>query len=237
MDYGSKDQPFSFVFKYIIIGDSGIGKSSILQAYTRNAFDPEMVSTIGIEFGSNIVDVELKKDGTIHKDTVKIQIWDTAGQERFQAVTGAYYRGSVGVFIVYDITRRYTFDRVKMWYNRFLDKNQSHNTTQFIIIGNKSDKDDRREITYSEGKELADSLNASFFETSCRFMINIDEVINEMTQKVYSVALDAREDDRTVEGIRQSRFRYFQGHNITKLGNEDIELIGTGFDKKKKCCR
>lgn len=230
-------RPYSFVFKYIIIGDSGIGKSSILQAYTHKIYDPEIISTVGIEFGSNIIDIE--EDTNVNKDTVKIQIWDTAGQERFRSITQAYYRGSIGIFIVYDITDRRSFENVKQWYNRFLDRIDDKINTKFTIIGNKSDKDHLRDVHYEEGKQLAQELNTGFFETSCKNFTNINEAIQDMTQRVYQVALQARNNNYRVDGIRISPKRYYKGRDISGLNSDEIMLLDTidFIDSKKKCCK
>ena len=106
MAYRSDDD-YDYLFKVVLIGDSGVGKSNLLSRFTRNEFSLESKSTIGVEFATRSMNVDGK--------TIKAQIWDTAGQERFRAVTSAYYRGAVGALIVYDITRGHTFDNVARW--------------------------------------------------------------------------------------------------------------------------
>ncbi len=196
------NKQYNYVFKFIIIGDATTGKSSMLHAYTHQIFDSEIGSTVGIEFGSSIIDLELVQNKIVHKDTVKVQIWDTAGQERYQAVTAAYYRGSVGVFIVYDITSRESFDNVTMWYNKFMDRNPDHITTQFIIIGNKADKTNQREVMTYEGKELAESLEATFYEITCKKPTQINDIMKNMALQVYSLVINTNKN-KNIIGIRK----------------------------------
>ncbi|KAF4403989.1 hypothetical protein CsatB_004002 [Cannabis sativa] len=103
----AEEQGEEYLFKIVLIGDSAVGKSNLLSRFATNQFDPTSKATIGVEFQTQVVDIDGKE--------IKAQIWDTAGQERFRAVTSAYYRGAVGALVVYDITRKSTFESVKRW--------------------------------------------------------------------------------------------------------------------------
>ncbi len=139
---------FDVLFKVILVGDSGVGKTNILNRYTKDEFNFDSKTTIGVEFGSKIFNV---KD-----HFVKIQIWDTAGQERYRSITNAYYKGSKGAIIVFDLGRRETFDHVERWYediNRNGDKDIS-----IILVGNKSDLETRA-VTKDEAEHKAQNLS------------------------------------------------------------------------------
>ena len=147
---------YDYLYKVVMIGDSGVGKSNVLLRFIRNEFDSQKKSTIGVEFSSKQIQY---KD-----EIVRIQIWDTAGQERFRSITNAYYRGSLGAIIVYDVTKRSSFESVDRWLNE-LKENCEKQIVQ-LIIGNKIDLDQIREVKTSEGEELAKHSNSYFFTTN-----------------------------------------------------------------------
>lgn len=131
--------------KIIILGDSSVGKTNILTRYTKNLFSDDSKTTIGVEFGTKILDLNNHK--------IKLQIWDTAGQERYKAVTVAYYKGSKGAFIVYDVTNKSSFDNLENWIKDI--KKNGDKETSIIIVGNKTDLE-KREVTYEQGKKFAE---------------------------------------------------------------------------------
>eukprot|EP00741_Cyanophora_paradoxa_P005644 tig00000923_g5471.t1 len=155
---------FEYSFKYIIIGDMGVGKSCLLHQFTERKFHPDAPHTIGVEFGTRVVDVL----GT----HVKLQIWDTAGQERFRSVTKSYYRGAAGVLLVYDITRRSSFNHVSGWLTDA--KNLTNPKTVVMLIGNKADLHNR-EVSYDEAQRFADENGCIFLETSAKSGDNVEE--------------------------------------------------------------
>ncbi|KAF5446467.1 hypothetical protein F2P56_032095 [Juglans regia] len=171
-----------YLFKIVLVGDSAVGKSNLLSRFARNEFDTNSKATIGVEFQTQVVEIDGKE--------VKAQIWDTAGQERFRAVTSAYYRGAVGALIVYDISRRTTFDSVKRW----LDELSTHCDTTMgrMLVGNKCDLENIREVSVEEGKSLAEAEGLFFMETSAldatnvqtAFEIVIREIYNNISRKV-----------------------------------------------------
>ncbi|XP_022932589.1 ras-related protein RABA5d-like [Cucurbita moschata] len=171
-----------YLFKIVIIGDSAVGKSNLLSRYARNEFNLHSKATIGVEFQTQVMDIDGKE--------VKAQIWDTAGQERFRAVTSAYYRGAVGALIVYDISRRSTFDSVGRWLDEL--KTHSETTVARMLVGNKCDLDNIRDVSIEEGTSLAEAEGLFFMETSAldstnvkrAFEIVIREIYNNVSRKV-----------------------------------------------------
>ncbi|CAA7405009.1 unnamed protein product [Spirodela intermedia] len=171
-----------YLFKVVIIGDSAVGKSNLLSRYARNEFNINSKATIGVEFQTQCMDIDGKE--------VKAQIWDTAGQERFRAVTSAYYRGAFGALIVYDISRRTTFDSVERWLQEL--RTHSDTTVARMLVGNKCDLENIRDISVEEGKSLAEREGLFFMETSAfdstnvktAFEIVIREIYNNVSRKV-----------------------------------------------------
>ena len=163
---------FLYLLKYIIIGDSAVGKSNILLRYIHDKFNEEFHSTIGVEFGAKNLDI----DGKIFS----IQVWDTAGQETFRSITRAYYKNSVCSFVVYDISNRTTFDNIKSWVDDC--KKLSPKAVLMILVGNKTDLEDKREVSYEEGSIYAQKNGMLFFECSAKTGQNIDKIFNESTR-------------------------------------------------------
>lgn len=157
--------------KMLIIGDTGVGKSSIMTRFCDQKFNPEMLATIGIDYKSK----EVLLDG----QTIKIQIWDTAGQERFRSITTAYYRGTHGIMIVYDITQSKSFISVKYWLDNISKYGPEH--VPVILVGNKLDKicepRPSNTVSHNQGQSLADHYNIPFFETSAQDNMGIDRAI------------------------------------------------------------
>ncbi|KAM7522143.1 hypothetical protein LguiA_012045 [Lonicera macranthoides] len=168
---------YDYLFKIVLIGDSGVGKSNILSRYTRNEFCLESKSTIGVEFATKTLQVDGK--------TVKVQIWDTAGQERYRAITSAYYRGAVGAFLVYDITKRQTFENIQRWLRELRD----HADANIIIMmaGNKSDLKHLKTVQEHEGQVLAEKEGLFFLETSALEAYNIEKAFQTVLTEIYSV--------------------------------------------------
>eukprot|EP00012_Vannella_robusta_P010621 CAMPEP_0206197832 /NCGR_PEP_ID=MMETSP0166-20121206/9280_1 /ASSEMBLY_ACC=CAM_ASM_000260 /TAXON_ID=95228 /ORGANISM="Vannella robusta, Strain DIVA3 518/3/11/1/6" /LENGTH=210 /DNA_ID=CAMNT_0053615577 /DNA_START=45 /DNA_END=677 /DNA_ORIENTATION=- len=157
--------PYEEIFKYIIIGDMGVGKSCLLHQFTEQKFIPDSPHTIGVEFGTRIIELGAKK--------IKLQIWDTAGQERFRAVTRSYYRGAAGALLVYDVTRRSTFNHLTSWLTDA--RNMTNPNTVIMLIGNKSDLSSQRDVQYEEAKKFSDENGLIFMETSAKTGENVEE--------------------------------------------------------------
>ncbi|KAJ3249879.1 Ras- protein Rab-11B, partial [Chytriomyces hyalinus] len=141
----SKDDEYDYLFKVVLIGDSGVGKSNLLSRFTRNEFNLDSKSTIGVEFATRTIQVDGK--------TIKAQIWDTAGQERYRAITSAYYRGAVGALLVYDITKMSSYENVNRWLKELRDHADSN--IQIMLVGNKSDLKHARAVATEESKTFA----------------------------------------------------------------------------------
>ena len=171
-----KKESYDLLFKLILIGDSCVGKSNILSKYLKNEFDPNSRATVGVEFGTKNILINNKK--------IKIQIWDTAGQERYRSITSAYYKGAKGALVVYDITRKATFNNIDKWISD-LKLNGDKNIC-IIILGNKSDLADKREVTKEEGIKKSEMFKTAFLETSALNGDNIgkafEEIIGQITQ-------------------------------------------------------
>merc|ERR1711959_104322 len=145
---------YAYLFKYIIIGDTGVGKSCLLLQFTDKRFQPVHDLTIGVEFGARMINIDGKQ--------IKLQIWDTAGQESFRSITRSYYRGAAGALLVYDITRKDTFNHLSSW----LEDAQQHANSNMTItlIGNKSDLEHRRQVQAKEGEDFAKRNSLTFLE-------------------------------------------------------------------------
>ncbi|CAN6466814.1 unnamed protein product [Victoria cruziana] len=175
--YGDASQRIDYVFKIVLIGDSAVGKSQILARFARNEFSLDSKSTIGVEFQTRTLVIQ-------HK-SVKAQIWDTAGQERYRAVTSAYYRGAVGAMLVYDITKRQTFDHIPRW----LEELRSHADKNIVImlIGNKSDLEDQRVVPAEDAKEFAQKEGLFFLETSALNATNVEPAFITVLTEIFNV--------------------------------------------------
>ncbi|EPS70637.1 hypothetical protein M569_04122, partial [Genlisea aurea] len=176
MGSSSEDEGEDYLFKIVIIGDSAVGKSNLLSRYARNEFSLHSKATIGVEFQTQSLDIDGKE--------VKAQIWDTAGQERFRAVTSAYYRGAFGALIVYDISRRSTFDSIPRWLNEL--KTHSDTTMARILVGNKCDLEHIRDVSVEEGKSLAESETLFFMETSALDSTNVKTAFEMVIHEIYN---------------------------------------------------
>eukprot|EP01120_Amphizonella_sp_Union-15-10_P016528 TRINITY_DN8762_c0_g1_i2.p1 TRINITY_DN8762_c0_g1~~TRINITY_DN8762_c0_g1_i2.p1 ORF type:complete len:225 (-),score=42.05 TRINITY_DN8762_c0_g1_i2:95-721(-) len=173
--------PYEYIFKYIIIGDTGVGKSCLLYQFTDHRFLPDTQHTIGVEFGTRTVDVLGKK--------VKLQIWDTAGQERFRAVTRSYYRGAAGALLVYDITRRSTFNHLTSWLTD--TRNLTNPNTVIMLIGNKKDMESHRDVTHEEAKAFAEENGIIFLEASAKTGEKVEDAFLLTAQHVLQQGQEA----------------------------------------------
>eukprot|EP00250_Pteridium_aquilinum_P026445 c33021_g1_i1 orf=481-1137(+) len=170
-------QKIDYVFKVVLIGDSAVGKSQLLNRFARNEFTLDSKATIGVEFQTRTIVVDQK--------TVKAQIWDTAGQERYRAVTSAYYRGAVGAMLVYDVTKRQTFDHIARW----LEELRSHadNNIVIMLIGNKTDLGTLRAVPTEDAKEFAEKEGLFFLETSALEATNVDTAFHTVLTEIYRI--------------------------------------------------
>ena len=214
-----KEVNFNYLYKYIVIGDSFVGKSCIVAKYIHGGFDEEFKTTIGIEFGS--------KDLTINGKVYRIQIWDTAGQETFRSITRAYYKNSVCSFIVYDVTNRQSFLNVQDWFNEC--KKQTPKTAMMVLVGNKIDLNNKREISYEEGENFAKNNSMLFYETSAKNGDNIENMFYESAEIIANKINEGYYDlDRENCGIKMGFYP------SEKIVLKDIK--SDKDDNKKLCC-
>ncbi|CAF0975759.1 unnamed protein product [Rotaria magnacalcarata] len=177
-----------YVFKIVLTGDSGVGKSNLLSRFTRNEFSLESRSTIGVEFSTKEVQVDGK--------TIKIQIWDTAGQERFMAITKAYYRNALGTLIVFDILKASTFQNLDNWYNEV--RANAGIECSIILVGNKVDQRHMRAVLYENAKRYAEERNIPYIETSALDATNVEQAFRSLIADIYrnwTARKDSMKDD------------------------------------------
>ncbi|KAF8162771.1 ras family-domain-containing protein [Crassisporium funariophilum] len=168
---------YDYLFKVVLIGDSGVGKSNLLSRFTRNEFNLESKSTIGVEFATRSINVDGK--------TVKAQIWDTAGQERYRAITSAYYRGAVGALLVYDIAKHATYVNVTRWLKELRDHADSN--IVIMLVGNKSDLKHLRAVPTEEAKAFSTDNGLSFIETSALDASNVEGAFQTILTDIYRI--------------------------------------------------
>ena len=190
----------------------GVGKSSLLSKYVKGIFPVSPIPTIAIEFATKIV--QIKEGGYI-----KAQIWDTAGQEKYKAITSHHYRKAVGALVVYDVTKRSTFDDVMKWYSDL--RNIAEKECIIALVGNKVDLLDRnnrrREVSYEEGKKLAEENNMLFYEASALTSVKVNDCFEDLLQEIYN-------ERRKVGNLRASS------------NNHTLELHPSEVDNDSKCC-
>ncbi|KAG6595661.1 Ras-related protein RABA4d, partial [Cucurbita argyrosperma subsp. sororia] len=175
--YGDYNQKIDYVFKVVLIGDSAVGKTQLLSRFSRNEFSVDSKATIGVEFQTKTLVIDQK--------TVKAQIWDTAGQERYRAVTSAYYRGAVGAMLVYDMTKRQSFDHMARW----LEELRGHADKNIVImlIGNKCDLGSLRAVPTEDAQEFAERENLFFMETSALESTNVETAFFRILTEIYRI--------------------------------------------------
>ncbi|KAJ0261427.1 Ras-related protein RABA2d [Hirschfeldia incana] len=191
------EHDYGYLFKILLIGDSGVGKTNILSRFTRNEFFLESKSTIGVEFATRTLQVE--------GNNVEAQIWDTAGQERYRAITSAYYRGAVGALLVYDITKRQTFANALTWLHELRDHTDSN--IVIMMTGNKSDLNHLRSVAEVDGQNLAEAEGLFFLETSALEATNVEKAFQTLLTEIYHIiskkalaAQEAEVDNSSIPG-------------------------------------
>lgn len=175
MDSSSGHQEFDYLFKLLMIGDSGVGKSSLLLSFTSDAFE-DLSPTIGVDFKVKYVMMGGKK--------LKLAIWDTAGQERFRTLTSSYYRGAQGIIMVYDVTRRDTFTNLSEIWAKEIDLYSTNQDCIKMLVGNKLDKDGDRVVTKKEGIDFAREYGCLFIECSAKTRVNVQQCFEELVLKI-----------------------------------------------------
>ena len=202
---------YEMMFKVVLVGDSFVGKTNIMSKYLKDEFHEDSKATVGVEFGS--------KQFTIEGHSIKAQIWDTAGQERYKAITSAYYKGAKGAFVVYDITRKTSFESIDRWVNDLTAAADKKIT--IVVIGNKCDLEDQRQITKEQGEEKSAKLEVAFLETSALSGENLDKAFELMMNERYKKCHEEMLAENDLEIID---------------GGKDINLKKNENTEKKKCC-
>ena len=215
---GPRAAKFDHLLKLLLIGDSGVGKSCILLRYSGDSFTSSFITTIGIDFKIKQINVDSSR--------VKLQIWDTAGQERFRTITTAYYRGAMGILLVYDVTDEVSFENVQNWM-RQIRQNATENVTIFLLANKCDVNPSERKVSTEQGKAEADKYGVKFFETSAKLNTNISEAFS-------SIATDI------VENIKENPDRYgggSDGGGKKAKGNSGATSLASGSRKKdSNCC-
>ena len=194
----------------LLLGDMAVGKTCLINRYTNGVFKEEYTSTVGIDFYT--------KPEEINNKTVQVKIWDTVGQERFRALTPSFLRNAEGVVIVFDVTSQESFDNVKGWINS-VKSNIGENVIPIIIVGNKIDMENMREISKEDGNKTASENGFKYFETSAKTGKGVDEAFKEIVNQILDIQ-DKNDDEKVDE--RPSV-------KIHKDNNKDNQ-------KKKGCC-
>ena len=203
---------YNYLFKILILGDSFVGKTNMLKRFLNNEFDMNTKETVGVEFGSkNFIFGE--------NDIIKAQIWDTAGQERYRSVTKAYYKGAKGALLVYDITRKSTFENIDNW---LIDlRTNADKDILIVLIGNKSDLLDNREVSSEDAQTKAEQYNVAYMETSAKNGDNISKAFTELVEQVYKANISLLQSDVQIEDNNED------GVNLNKEEKKT---------KKNSCC-
>ena len=203
---------YNYLFKVLILGDSFVGKTNMLKRFLNDEFDMNTKETVGVEFGSKNFILGEKKD------IIKAQIWDTAGQERYRSVTKAYYKGAKGALLVYDITRKSTFENIDNW---LIDlRTNADKDILILLIGNKSDLSDKREISEEEARTKAEQYNIAFLETSAKSGDNIDKAFTQLIEQVYNANMSMLQSNIEIE----------------ENNGDGVNLVNKDDPKKKGCC-
>eukprot|EP00249_Psilotum_nudum_P011590 c23258_g1_i3 orf=298-942(-) len=208
------DDEYDYLFKVVITGDSGVGKSNLLSRFTRNEFCLESKSTIGVEFSTRTIQVDGK--------SIKAQIWDTAGQERYRAITSAYYRGAVGALLVYDITKPAAYESVGRWLKELRD--HADPSIAIMLVGNKSDLHNLRATPIEDAQAFAEKQGISFIETSALNASNVETAFQTILTEIYHIISKKTLSVEESIGV------------VPKEGKTILALDNQTSNKERVCC-
>jgi len=200
---------YEFIFKVLLLGNSNVGKSSLFLRFVDDIWNDTFVPTIGVDFKIKTFDIDEKR--------IKMQIWDTAGQERFKNIIASYYRGAHGILLIYDVTDKDSFKNLSNWLIE-IEKNSSKNVLK-VLIGNKTDLEEKRVISYNQAKEFADSYGLKYIETSAKKNLNVNEAFATLGREL----MLASEDKRIVKQKQNKKI------SVAKM--EDLNV-----QKRRGCC-
>ncbi|KAI5950892.1 SEC4 [Candida jiufengensis] len=186
---------YDMIMKLLLVGDSGVGKSCLLLRFVEDKFNPSFITTIGIDFKIRTIESKGKK--------IKLQVWDTAGQERFRTITTAYYRGAMGIVLIYDVTDSRSFENVENWFQTVTQ--HANEDAQIFLVGNKSDDEVGRQVSKEQGEELASKLGIPFLEASAKSNANVDAIFYELAGIIQEKHVDDNAGAATASGIDVSQ--------------------------------
>jgi len=178
---------YDHLFKLLIIGDSGVGKSSLLLRFADNTFSGSYITTIGVDFKIRTIEIGGQQ--------IKLQVWDTAGQERFRTITSTYYRGTHGVIVVYDVQSVESFVNVKRWLHEI---EQNCDNVSRILVGNKDDCPEKKAVETDDAKVFAQQTNVKLFETSAKDNKNVEEMFAEITRQVLENKIESLQKEPAI---------------------------------------
>lgn len=195
---------YDMIMKLLLVGDSGVGKSCLLLRFVEDKFNPSFITTIGIDFKIRTIESNGKK--------IKLQVWDTAGQERFRTITTAYYRGAMGIVLIYDVTDARTFENVETWHKTVTE--HANDDAQIFLVGNKSDDEENRQVSYEQGTQMAAKLGVPFLEASAKTNANVDSIFYELASVIQKNHVETE----------------------PKLSAGNVDVSQQGFNLKSSCC-
>ena len=231
----SLTEEYDMMFKILLLGDSGVGKSSLLLRYTKDEFNTDMRATIGVEFGLKFIKIDNVQ--------YKIQIWDTAGMERYRSITSAYYKGAKGVIIVFDLCKKSSFNNVNKWIEDF--KSKADEDAEILIVGNKNDLIEQREVTEEEAKINAQKYKSAYMETSAKDNNNVEnafltlfEEINKKIKENNSEIINSIEENKNKnkEIKKGGSIKGLSGGYTIQMDVTEDESIQDPEFERKKCC-
>ena len=203
------DKDYEFIFKVLLLGNSNVGKSSLFLRFVDDIWNDTFVPTIGVDFKIKNLEIDEKK--------IKMQIWDTAGQERFKNIISSYYRGAHGILLIFDVTDKESFKNLSNWLIE-IEKNGNKNVLK-LLIGNKTDLEDKRVISYNQGKEFADTYGLKYIETSAKKNMNVKEAFETLGRELMSMNIDKKTSNQK------------QNKKISVSKAQDLNL-----EKQGGCC-
>ncbi|XP_030637253.1 ras-related protein Rab-25b [Chanos chanos] len=206
------DEAYNFVFKVVLIGESGVGKSNLLSRFTKNEFNHDSRTTIGVEFSTRTVQ--------LRGLTIKAQIWDTAGLERYRAITSAYYRGAVGALLVYDISKHLTYESAERWLKELYDHADPHIVV--MLVGNKTDLASVRAVPTEDAKDFAEKNGLLFMETSALESTNVEAAFNNVLEEIHKKVSSKEVTRGSINAVSLSN---------PKSQSEESQ------EEKKPCCK
>lgn len=207
MSTRAPSRSYDMIMKLLLVGDSGVGKSCLLLRFVEDKFNTSFITTIGIDFKIRTIESKGKK--------IKLQVWDTAGQERFRTITTAYYRGAMGIILVYDVTDSRTFENVETWFQTVTQ--YANDDAQIFLVGNKCDDEESRQVSTEQGRALAEKLGILFTEASAKTNENVDTIFYELASL-----------------IQEKQPEYSNANEQGNSGGVDVSQRVSGL--KNNCC-